>query len=1016
MCFRVALLGGCLLAVIASAFGAESSWVLRTWQSDDGLPNNNVTDIAETTDGFLWIATPAQLARFDGVQFENFWPKRIVPQFDRKITALLAGRDGALWLGMDHGPLLHLHDGAVQVVTPAMEDLNAAAIVQAGDGAEWIDYRGGRPGIVGGILLRVQGGKAVTVPSSAGGGDSRSLARDGRGQIWLARDGELSRFRTDHFADVVRLPARYSRLAAASNGGLWVCSGSQLLHYDDRDGLRPVAVLPISATAQPTVLLEDRHGALWIGTSIAGLFRYAAGRVESVPTSHPEILCLREDREGNLWAGTGGGGLDRLQPRSIVLQGAESGLPLVDLRSLCEDAGGDLWAATENGTLLRQTAGRWRAMAAGTDWPGGVASAVAADASGAVWIGTQDRRLYRWQNGKFQAWEKKDGLVSRVTCSLLIDRAGDLWVAGIAPESLQCLRAGQLETFPLPPDVRVTRAMAQDADGTIWVGTSKGALLRVQGTRVTDEAPALTGADRSIRCLCPTPDGSLWIGYAGWGLGRLKHGHWSRLTSAQGLADDQISEIVSDHGWLWIGADHGIFKVRQREFEDVVAGRAARLHPIRYGSSDGLPSLQANFGNTPGALHSRDGMIWLPMRTGVAVVNPRQVRQELAPPVVWLKRVVVDDRVVAAYGGAAPLAGLVDLRRPHSALRLPPDHRRLEFDFTVLSLAAPENVNFQYRLDGLDDHWIENAANRTVSYSRLPAGDYTFRVQASNRDGVWSQQAAALAFTVEPFFWETWWFRLGAITVFSAAIIALARYISFRRLRRKLRALERQAALDQERARIAKDIHDDVGGSLTHVTLLSRLAQRDCAEPDKVRGHVGEIAAATRSVTDALDEIVWAINPRNDTLPDLINYLAKYAREFLRAADLKCELNLPSSPPAKVLSAEVRHNLFLGVKEALNNAVRHARAARVALTIACSAAALTIEVTDDGRGFDGAPHDDGADGLRNIRQRLAAIGGEGRIESRAGGGTCVRLILPWPAEPALPAAPGPLCRHQLPDR
>lgn len=184
-----------------------------------------------------------------------------------------------------------------------------------------------------------------------------------------------------------------------------------------------------------------------------------------------------------------------------------------------------------------------------------------------------------------------------------------------------------------------------------------------------------------------------------------------------------------------------------------------------------------------------------------------------------------------------------------------------------------------------------------------------------------------------------------------------------------------------------------------------------------VREHVGEIAAATRSVTDSLDEIVWAINPRNDTLPHLVNYLAKYARDFLKAADLRCVLDLPASAPPRVLSAEVRHNLFLGVKEAVTNAVRHAHASTVTLTITASAAGLTIEVRDDGRGFDQAPDDDCADGLRNIQQRLAAIGGESRIESRVGAGTTVRLILPWPpADRALQTAARRLSQDTQPGR
>lgn len=992
------VLGGCLGGALASAAPAESAWVMRTWQSDDGLPNNNVTDVAQTADGYLWVATPAQLARFDGVQFEGFWPKQIIPQFDRKITALLPTKEGGLWLGMNHGPLLYLHEGTVKIVTDAVQELNAAAILEDVEGAVWVDYRGGGAGIVGGILLRAKDGKVVQLPASTGGGNSRSLACDQAGRVWLARDGQVGWFRGDEFVSEVRLPGRMTRLAGAAAGGLWLCSGSQLFKYETPGGLKEVGALPPeSAGAQPTVLEEDRRGAVWIGTAANGLFRYAAGRMEAVPTSHPEILCLREDREGNLWVGTGGGGLDRVQPRSIALEGVEAGLPAVDVRSLCEDAGGVLWAATEDGALAWRKDGRWSPVNADVAWSGGAVSVLAAEPGGAVWMGTQGRRLYRWQNGSVDSWEKNDGLVSRVISSLLVTRGGDLWIGGNAPEALQRLRAGQLETIPLPPDVRVIRAMAEDAAGTIWVGTSKGLLLRVQGNQVEDRAVPLSGADRSIRCLQATPDGSVWIGYAGWGLGRLKEGRLARLTSEQGLCDDQVSQIVADQDWLWIGADHGIFKVRQQEFEDVVAGRAARLHPVRYGSSDGLPSLQANFGATPGSLRSRDGRLWLPMRTGLAVADPHQVRQDLAPPVVWLKRVVVDDRLLAFYGGAVPVGQMIDLRRPPEPVRLPPGHRRLEFEFTVLSFAAPENVSFQYRLDGLDDRWIEHAATRTVSYSRLPAGDYTFRVKASNRDGVWNETGAAFAFTVAPFLWQTWWFRLGAVTGFTAAVIALARYISFRRLRRRLQVLEQQSALDRERARIAKDIHDDVGASLTHVALLSGLAQRDRAEPDRVREHVGQIAAAARSVTDSLDEIVWAVNPRNDTLPHLVNYLAKYARELLTAADLRCVLELPERPPERALSAEVRHNLFLGVKEALNNAVRHAHATTVTLTIAPAEAALTVEVRDDGRGFDRPPDDEGADGLRNLRQRLAAIGGECRIESRIGGGTSVQLVWPWPA-------------------
>ncbi len=1003
---------GCVVPHLTTA--AESSrWAVRTWQSDDGLPNNTVTDIAQTTEGYLWIATPAQLARFDGVQFEGFWPKRIIPAYDRKITALLATRAGGLWLGMNHGPLLYLHSGQIQVVTDAVQDLIAASIVEDVAGAVWIDYHGGNHGARGGILYRVKDGRAEAVPSSSGGGDSRSIACDAQGGVWLARDGELSAYRAGHFEPVLALPTRSTRIAAGRNRGLWIATGFELFRYHATAGLEPSGEFAsASASVVPTVLLEDSRGAVWIGTADSGLFRCADGAIDRIATSHPQILCLHEDREANVWVGTGGGGLERIEPQTIALEGTEAGLPVGEVRSLCEDAHGRLWATTETGELVSRKGDRWRTATIGAGGLGKSLTCVAAAPDGAIWVGTQQRALLRVGDGPLQLWQRSDGLISRVIYALHASRNGDLWIGGNAPESLQRLRAGHLQTIGLPPTVRLIRALAEDASGTLWAGTSNGLLLRVEGDRAIDESGRLSGANLSIRCLRAADNGRLWIGYAGWGLGRLERGRLTRITSEQGLPDDQISQVVADdRGWLWLGADHGIFKVREQEFDDVAAGRAHRLHPIHYGSSDGLPSLQANFGVSPGARRTRDGRIWLPMVTALAVADPHRVRQDLAPPVVLLKRIVVDDQTVAFYGGAVPVENAVDLRDPRPSVRLPPGHRRLEFDFTALNFAAPENLTFQYRLDGLDEGWIESSTQRSVSYSRLPTGRYVFRVRARNGDGIWSAAGSSIAFTVDPFFWQTWWFRLSALAAFTTLVIAAARYISFRRLRLKLQRLQQQAALDRERARIAKDIHDDVGASLTQVALLNGLVERDRSQPAKVGEHVRQIATAVRSVTDSLDEIVWAVNPRNDTLPHLINYLGKYAVDFLRMAGIRCVPELPAFPPDTALSAEVRHNLFLVAKEALNNVVRHARATEVVLTIACADDALEIAVRDNGAGFDASPETEGADGLRNMQQRMAAIGGGGRIESRRGGGTTVTLTVPL--SPAA-TVPGSIHRGPVP--
>jgi len=326
---------------------------------------------------------------------------------------------------------------------------------------------------------------------------------------------------------------------------------------------------------------------------------------------------------------------------------------------------------------------------------------------------------------------------------------------------------------------------------------------------------------------------------------------------------------------------------------------------------------------------------------------------------------------------------------------LPPGHRRLEIDFTALSFSTPENIAFEYRLRGLDDHWMPAGPARNAAYSRLTAGAYEFQVRGRNSDGVWSEAGTTLAFTVAPFFWQTWWFRLATTGLFAVVLVATVRYVSFRRLRSRLRLLEQQAALDRERARIARDLHDHLGGTLTQVTLQLELALRNRGKPEKTGAHMERGLAAAREVIQSLDETVWAVNPGNDTLPHLVNYIGEYAVEFFQAAGIRCRLDLPEQLSPQPVSAETRHNLFLAVKEALNNVVRHASASEVELCAKVNNGSLTLVVEDNGHGFQPDASRGSADGLRNMRQRMETIGGVFAVESRAGGGTRLSFVCPW---------------------
>jgi signal transduction histidine kinase/ligand-binding sensor domain-containing protein len=997
---RAGVLAAALVAVATTRLLAagDSDWFARTWQSDDGLPNNTVTGLAQTPDGFLWIATPDGLTRFDGVHFEQF-SLGFAGQTGRGILTMSPNPKGGLILAVDRGAVLSLNSGRAQIYTSTngLRDLDPKTVAEDGEGTLWIAYRGG-------AVFQIRSGKVTPITEQDGlplGRSACSFAIDNSGQMWFFKTGHFGRFQDGRLVTAFLFDPFSAILAPAQDGGVWICAGPHLYKYRKGSPLEDLGEFNAGrAGNEPTVVLEDDSGAVWIGTSVGGLFRHDADGFQSVATSHSQILSLAEDHEGNIWAGTGGGGLDLIRPRTVQLESIEAGSPSEAVLAVCEDRNGALWATTQNGDLEKRMDGRWSAIPTNAVWPGG-ATCLAADPSGPVWVGTRHHGLFCWTNGGFVPWTENKNFGGQIIHALLVSRSGDLWIGEGASVAVQRVRAGRMKDFVVPRGLQDVRAIVEDAGGSIWLGTARGALLRVKDDQLSDLTPQSPDPPLSIRCFQASADGCLWIGYASWGLARFKDGTLARIGLAQGLYDEHISRIVADdHGWLWFGSNRGIFKVRESDLNDVADGRATRVRSVPYGRGEGLPGMEASFGDSPGGLYSRDGRVWMPMSTGLVVVNPDQQREEAAPLPVLMQRVVVDDQPVAWYGGVLPAAiaggrDIFDLAAKADGLRLAPGHRRVQFDYTAMSFAAPESAQFRYRLAGLEDEWIEAGTQRSVTYPRLPSGHYRFEVKACNEDGVWNETGAELSFVVAPFIWERTWFRAAALGVFTLLVVAGVRYVSFRRLRRQLEGAQQQAALHKERARIAKDIHDDLGANLTQIALLSDFARQDRESPATVDGHMGNISAKARQAVQSLDEIVWAVNPRNDTLAQLIDYIGQFALDYLQVAGVRCRLDFPDELPDREISSDVRHGLFLVVKEALNNVVKHARADEVRLRLALSPEGLRIEIEDDGRGFEAEAGDPWADGLRNMRQRMQELGGECRIASQSGSGTLISVELPW---------------------
>ncbi len=973
-----------LLATGELSAAASAPWVVRTWQSDEGLPDNTVVGIEQTPDGYLWVATKTGLVRFDGMRFQPF-PLTATGAPAGWIKALVADRRGRLWVAKDHGVVLCVDQGmTTMVVGPEIaggdEDSGGRVMALDGDDAVWVCYSGS-------MVLRIRDRQVRMFTAADGlpGGSACQLALDGTGQLWFVQGDWVGVFREGRFRPLVQ--QSFQRIIGARAGGIWGYRERQLWKLAEGSPPVKLGVLPDDVyEVAPTAMREDRAGCLWLGTLKAGLFRFDQDGGVTVPLSQT-VLTLQEDQEGNLWVGTRGGGLNQLKPRVIELLTTGSATSFEPVQSLCQDTEGMLWAIVwPDGRVMRNAGRAWSLWSPEDGRTPSRGECVAADPRGGIWIGTSDAGVLHWHDGAVtETLDQTNGLANNDVGALLATASGELWIGPRGVEVVQCRKDGQFRTFPLPSGGGSVMAMAIDAAGDCWVATYGCRLLRVRGEILTDETAGTLAMPCEIRGLLGTPDGSLWIGFAGQGLGRLKAGRFSQWRTGQGLHDDSICNILPDgRGRLWFAGNRGIFSVREKDFDDCAEGRATRVRSVAYGRNDGLLRLQANFNFWPGAQRGTDGRLLFAMQSGIAAVAADELKEDPYSPSVVIERVTANGQTVAVYqAGGLPeppnTAVLLELGQAGTHLHLAPGQRRVEFAFTALTFTKPETIGFRYRLHPVDKDWTEAGTLRTATYAQVLPGHYQFEVSACNNEGVWNTTGAALDLTVEPWWWETAWFRvlgpLAAAGLLGWGILSGVR----RRHRHQIERLEMLRATERERARIARDMHDEIGGSLTKIGKLA------AGLPDPA------IAETTREVVLAMDQVVWTVNPRNDTLDSLATYLVHYTEEFLRPAGIACELDIPLILPDVMLASEVRHNLFLAIKEALNNAVKHGAPRRVWLGLTVAGGLLILTVRDDGCGFSAATTAAGADGLGNMCDRLAAIGGELHVLSVPGQGTTITM-------------------------
>jgi signal transduction histidine kinase len=655
-----------------------------------------------------------------------------------------------------------------------------------------------------------------------------------------------------------------------------------------------------------------------------------------------------------------------------------------------------MWIGSEGAGIYRLYKGTWKnfSVSEGLDNPY-IWSAVE-DQKGELWAASWGGGLYHRQNDQFAP---APGLeeIKMPMAAILCSRQGGLWLGTLA--GLLRYQGGKTFWYGQQgkPGDRSVRAVIEDGDGTVWFGTSGGGLgCLTNGVLKRFRAQDGLASDY-VTCLHRDDSGSLWIGTAG-GLSRLNQGLLATIKQEQGLPNEHICDIEEDgFGFFWMSSHNGIIRASKGDLDRCANGQTNKITCLTYGLGDGMPTLECSGGLQPAGCKSSDGRLWFPTSKGLVTVDPRDVRTNSLPPPVVIESLAVDERRM--FEGAAPLP-----------MRIPPGRHRFEFKYTALSFAAPEKVRFKRRMEGLEADWVQVGTARNANYSYIPPGSYKFRVTACNNDGVWNELGAELAFMVLPFFWQTSSFRFVAGMGMALVVGGLVWLGMRRRMQRKLQVLEHQRAVERERVRIAKDIHDDLGSSLTRITLLSESARSEMNDPSQVAAELERIFDTACDLTRAMDEIVWAINPRHDTIESLANYLQKFAQDYLETAGIPCRLNFPLNLPIWPVPADVRHHLFLAFKEALHNAVKHARATEVHISLVLDGDTVLLNVEDNGVGFAsepdlprdrvGANRFANGNGLENMRRRLAEIGGQCDVRSAVGKGTKVRFAAPTQAPPA----------------
>lgn len=966
-----------LLLTVALRLGAQAQpahiatphWVLDQWGTDQGLPQNTVNAIVQTPDGFLWLGTYGGLVRFDGVRFTAFTTEDYPGLGSDRVMRMALGRNGIIWIGTDRG-LVRFEHGTFTEYTAGRPAGYTNWVSVAPDGAVWVTSQlGGLARFAHGTFqhfpefnLSASYGGTVA-PDSDGnvwmnqGGTKNYLLRNGATRfvpIRIAANGLVARevrmvdrrrrvwFETDdgpamwNGHSLVPLLNGASRVIEDGAGGYWALLHGAAWHVDSAGARTEVPPLDDGSLSDVATMFVDREGTLWLGTLTHGLLRLRPRLfrmyMKSDGLADEQVTGILRDRRGTLWVGSSCG------PTSLLEADGFHTLPRPGcVSSLAQTPDGAVWAGSYGGGVTRiAPSGRQTRIVETSGLSSMLVLGMWADPDTSVWFGT-DRGLDHDVNGTMHVYTTTDGLPSNEINFVTRDRQRALWV------------------------------------GTV------GGLARLDGRRFTSWTTKDGLPHNYVRAVYEDADGIHWIGTYGGGLARFDGHHFTVYNRKNGLYDDIVSSIVEDRqGNLWMSGNRGVFRASRAMLDAYAAGKAQQVLSVGYGPSDGLLTAETNGGLEPAVWQDKDGRLWYPTVRGLATVDPREAVPDMHVPGVVVEALRAD--------GVTHLASGV--------VRVPVGTRSLEIDYTGLTSVAPEQLVFRYRLGGLSEDWQYVNDRRTAYYSGLGPGRYVFQVSAANRDGVWSPASTPLTLIVPPAWYQTLWFRVLAIlaVVGTAATVVRARIARLHEQQRRQREFSRQliATQEQERGRLAGELHDSLGQDLLVMKNRAAMALRSAPLDPATRGHLEEISQVAAAAVQNAREISHGLRPYQLDRLGLAAALQDLGHRVAASGGPAVEVE--ASDAERAVGPTHAIHIFRIAQEALNNVIKHAEARRVSITLRRDGTAVRLIVADDGRGMDAAASH--GFGLTGIAQRVQLLGGTLVVRSAPGHGTTLDIALP----------------------